>query len=570
MLLCLFGVLVSFYAANEKRLADEAMVVLNNSDVMLTEKTAEIKRALADIVKSPATTRMILTGDKDDVHSVYRMMYSNFTKLGSYADFGVYDGAGMLKLYTGNLKYVKDTISVNWGILYELSNSPFSTAVRNARDYNESNKTVFLRIGNAVLDLRGDVIGYAVASVSSDQFSEIFKAINISKYGDIFILDDFDEVVYKSSTIDAYSLAEAKEKVLKLEDGDFYETHDGAYRFYYKYDAENSLHIVFRQKVASFNLMLRSLTVIVPVASLISLLLGLLISRNMSLMFYKPIRRMSVGMEEIKKGNFEVTVKVDSDDELGKLSDSFNEMSEKLTENMNKLVDREHELSEANIKMMQAQLNPHFIYNTLDTMKWIAKDNAIPEIATLSQGLADIMRASISSGQVVSLRRELELVESYVEIQKIRFDDKFVFITDVQDTLLDLEVPKLMLQPIVENAIIHGLKNRSFGQVLVEAFVEDSKDLVEPLQGSKTQSEDVRNQGVLIIRVCDDGQGMPLETIAKLNNHEQLARGSNIGFYNVDSIIRLRYGDEYGLRVVSKPDEGAVIEYRLPIVNIVG
>lgn len=547
-LIFLFGVLVSFKAANEKRLSDDATVILKNTDVMLTEKLSDIDEAIVSLVKAPTTSRMILEWDKDDVYSVYRMLYTHFTDYGNYANFGIYDQTGELKLYTGDLKFIQDSISINWGILYELSQNPFNAVNRNARIYNNSDKTVFLRIGRAVLDTKGNVIGYALASINENQFDEIFKSLNIRQFGDIFIFDDFDEMVYATSVIDTASLAEAKERIFRLKDGAYYESRDGVYRFYYIYDESDSLHVVFRQKVEPFNVMLKNLTVIVPFAALVSLLLGLLISRNISSMFYRPIRRMSEGMEEIKNGNFEVKVKVDSDDELGRLSDNFNEMSEKLTENMEKLIDREHELSDANIKMMQAQLNPHFIYNTLDTMKWIAKDNEIPEIATLSQGLAKIMRASISSGQVASLRRELELVESYVEIQKIRFDDKFVFITDVSLELMDLEVPKLMLQPIVENAIIHGLKNRSFGQVLIVAEQIDDN---------------------LIIQVRDDGQGMDAETMAKLNNHEQLAKGTNIGFHNVDSIIKLRYGDEYGLIVKESSEKGTTIEYRLPIINTI-
>lgn len=547
-LISLFGVLVSFNAANEKRFSDEAMDVLKNSKVMLTKSCDDIDEAIAAIAKAPATPRMILEWDKDDVYSVYRMLYSTFTDLGSYADFGIYDGAGVLKLYTGDLKYIPDTVSINWGIFYELNRSPFEKVVRNARIYNGSDKTVFLRIGRAIIDAKGNVVGYTVASVNSNQFDSIFKTLNASQFGDIFILDSFEETVYASSAIDAASLAEAKKHVLKLGEGEYYEQRDGKYRFYYIYDERDGLHIIFRQKVEPFKVMLKNLTIIVPLAALISLLLGLLISRNISSMFYRPISRMSTGMEEIKKGNFEVKIKVETDDELGRLSDNFNAMSEKLTENMNKLVDREHELSEANIKMMQAQLNPHFIYNTLDTMKWIAKDNEISEIATLSQGLADIMRASISSGQTVKLRKEIELVESYVEIQKIRFDDKFVFISDVAEELLECEVPKLMLQPIVENAILHGLKNRNFGQVLLQGYRDEAGD-------------------ELIIQVKDDGQGMDQDTMEKLNNHEQLAKGTNIGFHNVDSIIKLRYGDEFGLKVVESSEKGTVVEYKLPIIK---
>lgn len=543
-MICLFGVLISFKAANEKRLTDEAKSILESSVDVFAAKSSDIQAATATIAQAPATTRMLVAGYTDDMHDVYRLLYSTNTKLGSYADFAVYDRSGILKLYTGKLDYIKRNLSVNWGILYEITQNPGSIIIRNARIYNGDDKTVFLRIGQAVTDEAGTVIGFVVADITSENFKEIFQSLNVSQSGTLYIMDGFEERVYASSTIDDYAFNDVRAKLACITDGKYLVSHDNVYRFYYLYDEADGLHVVFRQKVEPFNTMLRSLTFIVPMAALISLLLGLVISRNISSMFYRPIRRMSVGMEEIKKGNFEVKIKVDSDDELGRLSDNFNEMSEKLTDNMNELLDREKQLSDANIKMMQAQLNPHFIYNTLDTMKWIAKDNEIPEIATLSQGLADIMRASISSGQTVKLHKEIELVESYVEIQKIRFDDKFIFIADVDEAALECEVPKLILQPVVENAIIHGLKDRSFGQVLVQASIDEDK---------------------LIIYVRDDGQGMDEETMNKLNNHEQLAKGSNIGFHNVDSIIRLHYGNEYGLKVTTSSDKGTEIRYVLPV-----
>ena len=150
---------------------------------------------------------------------------------------------------------------------------------------------------------------------------------------------------------------------------------------------------------------------------------------------------MQDAIAEIRQGNFKARIKVDSQDELGQLSESFNMMAEHLTDNMERLLARERELSEVQIKMMQAQLNPHFLYNTLDTMKWLGKANQIPEIATISADLAKILRMSISASPEVPLAKEVELAEAYVQIQEIRFSDKFVFIVDLPDELAALLVP---------------------------------------------------------------------------------------------------------------------------------
>lgn len=136
---------------------------------------------------------------------------------------------------------------------------------------------------------------------------------------------------------------------------------------------------------------------------------------------------MQEAISEIWQGNFKARIKVDSQDELGQLSESFNVMSEHMTDNMERFLAREKELSEVQIKMMQAQLNPHFLYNTLDTMKWLGKANQIPEIATISADLAKILRMSISASPEVPLLKEVELAETYVQIQEIWFADKLEF-----------------------------------------------------------------------------------------------------------------------------------------------
>jgi len=358
------------------------------------------------------------------------------------------------------------------------------------------------------------------------------------------VLDDFDETVYKTSDVDGTAFVNAKEALYKNH-SEYYLSDDSFSRYYMADCEKYSLHIFYRQQVEPYAFMSQNLVWILVLASVVGMTVSLLVSHQFSRMFYKPIHRMSEGMKEIKEGNFEVEIEVDSEDELGRLSKVFNEMSAELTDNMNELVEREKELADANIKMMQAQLNPHFIYNTLETMKWIGKDNEVPEVATLSSGLADIMRASISSGRTVSLKKVIDLVESYAAIQQIRFSDKFELITDISEELMECEVPKLILQPVVENAILHGFSTRNYGQVLISGFREDDR---------------------LILIVKDDGVGVDEEIMDKLNNHEQLAKGSNIGFHNVDAIIRLHYGEEYGLLISAGENGGTEVKYTLPYI----
>ena len=229
------------------------------------------------------------------------------------------------------------------------------------------------------------------------------------------------------------------------------------------------------------------------------------------------------------------------------MAERFNGMLIALKKNQAQLLENQRELNEAQIRMLQAQLNPHFLCNTLDTMKWISKINSVPQVAVMSTNLADILRFCVSPEEFVPLRRELEILQRYVEIQRIRLSGSFAFSVEVPPELLDCPVPKMILQPIVENAMLHGLEGVEHGAISVRA-------------------ETCR--GVLSISVTDNGRGLPPELVGPYASRaRELSRG-HLGLYNVDTILRKHYGDRFGLYLRSRPDEsGAVVTAALPIQN---
>ena len=196
--------------------------------------------------------------------------------------------------------------------------------------------------------------------------------------------------------------------------------------------------------------------------------------------------------------------------------------------------------------MMQAQLNPHFLYNTLDTVKWLGKIHQVPEVATISADLADILRSSITNDEFVPLEQELRLLDRYVEIQRIRFSGTFQLRTQVDDGLLDVLVPKLMLQPLVENAIIHGFEDCDGGELVVSAREE---------------------LGRLLITVSDDGRGMSEESLRNFQAQILPGPGRHLGLHNVDAILRLHYGPDNGLRFVPTGGRGTCVRITLPITR---
>ena len=264
----------------------------------------------------------------------------------------------------------------------------------------------------------------------------------------------------------------------------------------------------------------------------------------------KPIGTLALAMKRFRKGDFDTKIELSREDEFEQLATGFNKMTTQLKETMEEQVQAERQVNETRIQMMQAQLNPHFLYNTLDTIKWVAKANQVPEVATMSASLAGILRTSISESQFCPLSKELELVQNYCEIQKIRFDDKFQITIDVPLELQNAIIPKLILQPIVENAIIHGMDESINGHIYVAAIRDrrDDKDLLK-------------------ISVQDDGKGISDEMMQALNNDDVETLKGHLGLNNVNTIIRLYYGKEYGVMAFRPTQGGTVMIVTLPYME---
>ena len=222
-------------------------------------------------------------------------------------------------------------------------------------------------------------------------------------------------------------------------------------------------------------------------------------------------------------------------------------MVQQLKAMMEQLVQGQRELDETQLRMMQAQLNPHFLCNSLDTMKWMGKIHNLPEVAEISTDLADILRMCISPEEFVPLSDELELLHRYAAIQRIRFPGKFECVIDVPPDLLDCIIPKLMLQPLVENAILHGLDSREDGRIRIYA--------------EQIPMDRIR------ITVTDNGCGISEEVLEAFRKKGGLEKGGRLGLYNVNVILRKYYGEDYGLQLCNLPEGGASVSAVLPIAR---
>lgn len=235
-------------------------------------------------------------------------------------------------------------------------------------------------------------------------------------------------------------------------------------------------------------------------------------------------------------------------DEIGDLIDTYNYMTRKMDELMKTQAKAAEDLRIAEFNSLQAQINPHFLYNTMDMINWMALQGQTDEISHAVQSLSRFYKLTLSRKKGIStIARELEHVTIYVQLQNMRYHDSIELITDIPDELSEYQIPKLTLQPVVENSILHGIleKESKSGTIVITGWME--------------------NENVVLL-VSDDGVGIPpeiLSTILSGNGNSQ-SGGTNIAIYNTHRRLQILYGNDYGLTYSSKPGEGTEVEIRFP------
>ena len=279
-------------------------------------------------------------------------------------------------------------------------------------------------------------------------------------------------------------------------------------------------------------------------------LLGISMSFLFTNAVRKPIDRLVNHVDRIAKGDFSQEESLESQDEIGLIGKAVNTMSSQIEQLMDKRLEDEKEKSSLEIRMLQAQINPHFLYNTLDSIKWIAviqKNSGIVKAVTALSKLLKNMAKGVD--QRVTLREELDFVRDYVTIEKLKYVEMFDLEVDIgEEILYEARIVKLTLQPLVENAIFSGIEpGGKNGTIRIHSYETDK---------------------CLCIDVRDDGIGIPEEKIPELLNHSEKLKGdqmSSIGMPNVDRRLKLIYGEEYGLSVESRVGEYTQITVRIPL-----
>ncbi|MEK0316132.1 cache domain-containing sensor histidine kinase [Cohnella sp. 56] len=282
--------------------------------------------------------------------------------------------------------------------------------------------------------------------------------------------------------------------------------------------------------------------IVIAVCMALALLMALLLSNNIT----KPIRKFIKSMSYAREGNFDIAIQYKRKDEFTFLFSQYNKMIRQIKELINQLYITEVKKKEADLKALQAQINPHFLYNTLDSINWIALRHKVPEISQMVTSLSDFFRYSLSKGRnIIPVEDELQQVRSYLSIQQVRFKDRLDYSIEVEPEVYGHYTVKLILQPLVENALIHGIEKRR-GKGVIELSARRENDWI-------------------VIDIGDNGVGANVGELNDMLRSE--ASGDSFGLNNVNERIKQVFGPDSGLRYRSNEGPGVTVTVRFPCVT---
>lgn len=459
-----------------------------------------------------------------------------------------YDGAGNLLDCWAQGRDPKENIAVNLSFDYDQARrtaDSFMTAPHVETIFDRYYPWVVTM--TARLDAGGEA-AWVSLDLSFSSLSSYINNVGIGTRGYCFLLDAGGNIIYHPQQQLIYSGLKSEDTaaLAALDDG----VYDNGTVITCVNSVEDSGWRVVGVSYVD-ELVDRNMAEMMQLSALLgALVLGgaVLTSWLLSRLLGRPLRGLAAAMESFEKDADHFTYRpVGGTREVQELSASFSHMVGRIQQLMVTVRQEEVNLRKTELKALQAQINPHFLYNTLDSIAWMCEQGQNADAVRMVHALARLFRISISKGhELIPIAREIEHAESYLQIQKYRYKNRFTYHFEVDPGCLDYLCNKITLQPIIENAINHGL----------DLMVEEGHITVQVCPDGQD----------ILFRVRDDGVGMTPEQVAAILNKGPSDR-TGIGIKNVNDRLKIYFGKQYGLRIDSVPDEGTCVEIRMPKVR---
>jgi two-component system sensor histidine kinase YesM len=426
-----------------------------------------------------------------------------------------------------------------------------STTGRNIvtnKDYSADD--VFSLVKAIVDPATGETKGVVLMDVRHEIIQESINRVSIGKQGFVFVLDDRDNVVYAPVNnivfrVNPVWLSDNGNRpvTVKIKNGTYHIRCDHS-----EYTGWKMVGVFsFDEVMGSVNTIYYLLIFFIAGTAGIVVAMSFQIANSVT----KPVHKLRRLMQEAESGDLSVRFNSWYNDEIGDLGVSFNHMLDRIRQLIQRVYEEQQSKREAELKSLQEQIKPHFLYNTLDTITWMARNYGAQDIVLLVDAMTNMFRIGLSHGtDVISLEEEIKHVSNYLYIQGIRYKDRLKCSIQIDRALYHYQVPKLILQPLAENAIYHGIKQKRGG-------------------GTITVAGGLRGDSDLWLSVKDDGAGIEAEHLRQLNKclrggcQQETQKG--FGLFYIQKRLTLSYGENYGLVLESVKGEGTVATVTIPL-----
>lgn len=398
-------------------------------------------------------------------------------------------------------------------------------------------------------------IGYLIVNVKESSLTDIYRKTALNRNGSLYILGENGGIAShedKSLLGRAVEEAYAQRILTGSEANGFFVDSIGAKSCYIAYHQVSGAPLKLVSIVPAIEyereivILRNALLAVAVLCWTFAIAVALYLSASIS----KPVRKLYQMMNRVGEGDFKVSCDYTSKDEIGVLNLHFNNMVRQI-DTLIKQVYKEQLLKQkAELKSLKMQINPHFLYNTLESINWLAREKGATDVSKMVKALGDLMRTSIGGEDWITLEDELHNVSNYILIQKYRYGEKLKVAFQTETAALGVKVPKLIIQPLVENAIMHGFdSSRVCGEICIQC---------------RTQGAEV------VISVTDNGKGIEPDKLASLFSDAHEGSHAGIGLINIHRRIQLYYGEAFGLTVESQPGQGTAVSIHIPCAPSAG
>lgn len=420
----------------------------------------------------------------------------------------------------------------------EQEGNPVLTSAR-MQDFSMDKDNWVISLSREIKNTQGRNIGVLLIDVQYKVIEDYLANLDLGQLGFSFILNHKGEVVYHEDP--AYFQNTTKQQFLQriADDPMAYDRQE--HTFTHIFPLRNAdwvfVGISSQDELAAIKDRLFNIFILVGLLLLVISTVSIIIFTER---ITAPFKKLELAMQEIEQGLMEIPVDDKGCYELQSLTRHFNGMMLKIKKLMQEITDKEKDLRRSEIRTLYSQINPHFLYNTLDTIVWMAEFNDSEKVIEITKALAQFFRLSLSGGsEITTVNHELDHVRQYLFIQKERYGDKLTYKIDCDPAILEVKIPKIILQPMVENALYHGIRGL------------DRKGCIE------IRAEERGHQ--LLFTIKDNGVGFDVQSLAK-NSASKPTKLGGVGIHNVDQRLKLYYGPSYGVTIQSASPHGTIVQ----------